>query len=313
MTDLFVNDTLMRKNLFKNQIINLNGLKPNTDYSVVLKDGGKTIDSKSFMTKGDLYLVEARDANPSRNVALGTNMTYHLDGKVHRDSDYSYINGWYVTNQTSLPKATGNVTVSFDIKPTGNTAVPDKVSIGFCLPNNAAHNMQADYPVTNGHVEAQINLNQFNDNWTSVIIYSANNGWTGSVHKTADIYNLKIERATKATAWTPAPEDFATTTSYVVCQVIEPTSGSWQYKPSSLANSLWLMASGDFHIVGDQLNKKDFYNAQQMTVVDSTAPLVDLASAQTNAFDIPLGATAVLSGIQFNNQSFGDINLEVIS
>ena len=62
MSDLYLNDKLIKQNFALGSKVNLTGLTPNTTYTLYLKDGSTTVSSKTFktLTKINLYAVGAK-------------------------------------------------------------------------------------------------------------------------------------------------------------------------------------------------------------------------------------------------------------
>ncbi|RHW49716.1 hypothetical protein DS831_06015 [Bombilactobacillus bombi] len=309
MPDLYVDGKLQHKNLLRGESVFVKGLKPRTNYTAELRDGNRVLNTQTFTTKQDMYLIDAVDKNANRNYALNTGIVTHLDGTVHNEASSIWVNGWYATFKTQLRIAAGNVTVSFDIKGINNT--PTKITVGFCKPNSSGYTVRKDYPITNGHVEAKINLDSISSDWTSVIIYSVDNAWTGSVHKTADISNLKVELGTQATTWIPAPEDFQDSTIFTVNNIVDFANDVLPVKLSDKASALWLITSNEQYTVGDRLTKDDLANALTLSISNAdNASLVDLNGKQ-NAVDIDIETISIIRDIQVDNDNFGDLTLDV--
>lgn len=151
---------------------------------------------------------------PENPVRISQSASGSKDGSIR-------VSPSYLTTTLQLSIARGGLIVDFDMK--GLNYVASKVTIGFFDGQKLDPQIQADFPVVNGHVHAYINLDTFLQghlNYNSMVIYSADGGLTGSTNKEALISNLSAKRV--------ASRNYLTNQNF-----IQGNSDSWVFQKDS--------------------------------------------------------------------------------
>lgn len=151
------------------------------------------------MTSRQLYLVELLQNNyflnkelisapPQVPVTISQETEDTKVGSVSISKDH-------LTTPLQLSKAKGSLLVNFDIR--GLNHVPAKITIGLFDGKNLDKAITKDFPIVNGHLQAQLDLDtllQGNYNYTSLVIYAADGGATGSKDKKSTLTNLSVQQ-----------------------------------------------------------------------------------------------------------------------
>lgn len=114
MSDLYLNDKLIKQNFALGSKVNLTGLTPNTTYTLYLKDGSTTVSSKTFktLTKINVYAIGAKNTNTS--VAASKNFF----DKSRSNNSYLVTN----KNGSEVVTTNGSDWTSANFIPVPNTA-----------------------------------------------------------------------------------------------------------------------------------------------------------------------------------------------
>ena len=145
------------------------------------------------------------------------NLSYENRNLVLSSADNSHIgitDNRYKVFKLSVDEMNSKIfTVSTYLKDIENT---DGVSIGLSManPNDGYRYVNADIVQigSNSYASGVIDLSGISNykDYHYMLIYSGKGDWAGSDGKAITSYNRQVEKGTKATDWTPAPEDLAT-------------------------------------------------------------------------------------------------------
>ena len=148
------------------------------------------------------------------------NLSYENRNLVLSSADNSHIgitDNRYKVFKLSVDEMNSKIfTVSTYLKDIENT---DGVSIGLSMANanDGLRCVDADIVKvgSNYYASGVIDLSGISNykDYNYMIIYSGKGNWAGSDGKAITSYNRQVEKGTKATDWTPAPEDLATVTA----------------------------------------------------------------------------------------------------
>lgn len=313
MANLYLNGQKVFEHLAYKQKLTISGLQTFTHYQAQLISNDQIVDTKDFQTGPQLCLVEARDKNPSRNYFLNSAQTMSF-GSVGTNNNNSRDTAPFAISKSDLTKLplksdqTLFYSANYQIEGKKNTG---EMHIGF---NSAT--LWEDVLVANdvSKIAVQDRLNaaiKYSDAMSTPATLVRIRLNYVPAHTTVNVTQPKLEISNQATDWTPAPEDFADSTKYVVTQVFSHDLD--KVTVSSQANSLWLVALPQFHKVGDILTKKDFTEAYSLKVQNTeNADLTTLADAKSsNALDLALNNSISVSNLNVNGYLFEKIAMEV--
>lgn len=147
-------------------------------------------------------------------------LSYENKNLVLSSADNSHIgitDNRYKVFKLSVDEMDSKIfTVSTYLKDIENT---DGISIGLSMANanDGLRCVDADIVKigSNSYASGVIDLSGISNykDYNCMIIYSGKGNWAGSDGKAITSYNRQVEKGTKATDWTPAPEDLATVTT----------------------------------------------------------------------------------------------------
>ncbi|HJE97087.1 MAG TPA: phage tail protein [Ligilactobacillus acidipiscis] len=147
-------------------------------------------------------------------------LSYENKNLVLSSADNSHIgitDNRYKVFKLSVDEMDSKIfTVSTYLKDIENT---DGISIGLSMANanDGLRCVDADIVKigSNSYASGVIDLSGISNykDYNCMIIYSGKGNWAGSDGKAITSYNRQVEKGTKATDWTPAPEDLATVTA----------------------------------------------------------------------------------------------------
>lgn len=289
MGDLIIGENLKVSGEIEGRLINAKGLTVNngvTDTLRVDENGDVSLNVKSLSITGNQVATQGDLTSGINGLQIGSRN--YIKDSVSRTLTANSTSDWYYNN---LYTGLENTQYTFSVgKISVISGSATKVSVLIYDINNAKLIQTMYLNVSNS--KQQISFTPPPSSAAlSLLIYA---GVAGSTAGNSLKYeHMKLEKGSKATDWTPAPED----RSYLV-NTLSPTQ----------ADGLWLGSDGKLNITATQIKagKLQAKNGQSYFDLDNgNAALVGKFTAQSKQKDAStgLGTSVTLSGTSISNSS----------
>ncbi len=136
----------------------------------------------------------------------GTNLIKNSRSDVVVDDTVSK-QGWKHLSVYSNLEVGQQYTFSSEV--TVNVGKADKICVNTFNPNNGSTTLASDRPIVNGKIEYTFTAVK---NFPVLLVYAGTMG--GTQGNKVTFHHYQLEKGNKATDWSPAPEDFATSTEF---------------------------------------------------------------------------------------------------